>query len=205
MPIRVQCPGCASSLNAPDAAAGKRLKCPKCQSSVLVPTVEPKIEILEPDSDYESIEVDQQSNTSSLNSSEADNSVEEIDENSDGAEPPPRKSKKNSDDSRPKKKKSKQKKSKGMNNSTLKFVGIGVGGMMLLGLCIVGGIFLIPNISNSPPPAFVANDIAWHRAVDKKGLVAIHFPGRPPKYEKFSFQTPEFLAAKIDKKAEDLG
>ena len=36
MPISVQCPGCKAKLNAPDSAAGKRVKCPKCQTPVAV-------------------------------------------------------------------------------------------------------------------------------------------------------------------------
>lgn len=38
MSISVVCPQCASRLNAPDIAAGKKVKCPKCQSLVNVPT-----------------------------------------------------------------------------------------------------------------------------------------------------------------------
>ena len=43
MPIFVVCPGCGVKLNAPDAAAGKRVKCPKpnCGTVVPVPAPEP--------------------------------------------------------------------------------------------------------------------------------------------------------------------
>jgi hypothetical protein len=41
MPISVQCPGCSAKLNAPDAAAGKRVKCPKCQTAVPIPAADP--------------------------------------------------------------------------------------------------------------------------------------------------------------------
>lgn len=37
MAILVTCPQCAARLNAPDIAAGKRVKCPKCQTLVDVP------------------------------------------------------------------------------------------------------------------------------------------------------------------------
>src|SRR5262245_26890235 len=37
MPISVVCPQCGAKLNAPDSAAGKRVKCPKCQTAMLVP------------------------------------------------------------------------------------------------------------------------------------------------------------------------
>lgn len=37
MSISVVCPACSAKLNAPDAAAGKRVKCPKCQGPVTVP------------------------------------------------------------------------------------------------------------------------------------------------------------------------
>jgi|GEM_PF-1945873 len=38
MSISVVCPQCASHLNAPDIAAGKKVKCPKCHSLVSVPS-----------------------------------------------------------------------------------------------------------------------------------------------------------------------
>jgi hypothetical protein len=41
MPTTVQCPGCSSRLNAPDAAAGKKVKCPKCQTLIVVPAPRP--------------------------------------------------------------------------------------------------------------------------------------------------------------------
>ncbi len=41
MPIRVLCPSCSSTVNAPDSAAGKRAKCPKCQAVMLLPEAEP--------------------------------------------------------------------------------------------------------------------------------------------------------------------
>ncbi len=37
MPISVVCPHCTAKLNAPDTAAGKRVKCPKCQKPIPVP------------------------------------------------------------------------------------------------------------------------------------------------------------------------
>jgi hypothetical protein len=37
MPITVLCPSCSAKLNAPDAAAGKKVKCPRCQSLMVVP------------------------------------------------------------------------------------------------------------------------------------------------------------------------
>jgi hypothetical protein len=41
MPILVACPGCSTKLNAPDAAAGKRVKCPKPQCGMIVPVPAP--------------------------------------------------------------------------------------------------------------------------------------------------------------------
>ena len=38
MPIVVPCPTCNSRLNAPDAAAGRKVKCPKCQTFFQIPT-----------------------------------------------------------------------------------------------------------------------------------------------------------------------
>jgi hypothetical protein len=37
MSIPVVCPNCSAKLNAPDSAAGKRVKCPKCQTGMVVP------------------------------------------------------------------------------------------------------------------------------------------------------------------------
>ena len=37
MPILVTCPTCSTKLNAPDTAAGKKVKCPKCQAICSVP------------------------------------------------------------------------------------------------------------------------------------------------------------------------
>lgn len=37
MPIPVVCPGCSAKLNAPDGAAGKKVKCPRCQGAIVIP------------------------------------------------------------------------------------------------------------------------------------------------------------------------
>src|SRR5206468_4058449 len=37
MPIAISCPSCKARCNAPDTAAGKKVKCPKCQSLISVP------------------------------------------------------------------------------------------------------------------------------------------------------------------------
>lgn len=37
MPIAVQCPECNARLNAPDTAAGKKVKCPKCSTALVIP------------------------------------------------------------------------------------------------------------------------------------------------------------------------
>ena len=47
MPIVVTCPGCSTTLKAPDNAAGRRLKCPKCTSAIDVPAPAPPEEIVE--------------------------------------------------------------------------------------------------------------------------------------------------------------
>lgn len=39
MTIKIECPSCGSSLNAPDRAAGKTLKCPHCDASIAVAAV----------------------------------------------------------------------------------------------------------------------------------------------------------------------
>ncbi len=50
MPIAILCGSCEAKLNAPDAAAGKRVKCPKCGMLLKIPLPEP-----EPDADFEVI------------------------------------------------------------------------------------------------------------------------------------------------------
>ncbi|MBP3957716.1 hypothetical protein J8F10_20895 [Gemmata sp. G18] len=50
MPIPVTCPGCSARMNAPDAAAGKKVKCPKCQKVLAVPELvvdAPAFEVVE--------------------------------------------------------------------------------------------------------------------------------------------------------------
>jgi hypothetical protein len=47
MPISVVCPGCSAKLNAPDAAAGKKVKCPKCQGAIVVPAAAAQFEVVE--------------------------------------------------------------------------------------------------------------------------------------------------------------
>ena len=47
MPVSVVCPGCSAKLNAPDAAAGKRVKCPKCQQPIAVPAAVADFEVVE--------------------------------------------------------------------------------------------------------------------------------------------------------------
>jgi hypothetical protein len=48
MPISVTCNGCQAKLNAPDAAAGKRVKCPKCGGVISIPAaVAPEYEVVE--------------------------------------------------------------------------------------------------------------------------------------------------------------
>jgi hypothetical protein len=42
MPIAVICPSCSAKLNAPDIAAGKKVKCPRCQGLMIVPQPEPE-------------------------------------------------------------------------------------------------------------------------------------------------------------------
>jgi hypothetical protein len=48
MPIAVVCSNCSARLNAPDGAAGKKVKCPKCQSPIVVPDIQPmQFEVVE--------------------------------------------------------------------------------------------------------------------------------------------------------------
>jgi hypothetical protein len=50
MSIPVVCPECSAKLNAPDSAAGKKVKCPKCQTAMVVPTPlpeEPAFEVVD--------------------------------------------------------------------------------------------------------------------------------------------------------------
>ena len=49
MPIPVTCSSCPAKMNAPDAAAGKKVKCPKCQQIITVPApaAAPGFEVVE--------------------------------------------------------------------------------------------------------------------------------------------------------------
>lgn len=49
MPIVVVCPGCGAKLNAPDIAAGKRVKCPKpeCGTAITIPAPAAEFEVVE--------------------------------------------------------------------------------------------------------------------------------------------------------------
>jgi hypothetical protein len=50
MPVPVVCPNCSAKLNAPDSAAGKKVKCPKCQGVITVPAplpVQPAFEVVD--------------------------------------------------------------------------------------------------------------------------------------------------------------
>jgi hypothetical protein len=47
MPIAIVCPGCSAKLNAPDSAAGKKIKCPKCQAVCSVPAPAAQFEVVE--------------------------------------------------------------------------------------------------------------------------------------------------------------
>ena len=48
MSIAVVCSHCSAKLNAPDSAAGKKVKCPKCQSVITVPeALAPEFEVVE--------------------------------------------------------------------------------------------------------------------------------------------------------------
>ena len=52
MSISVVCSGCNAKLNAPDGAAGKKVKCPKCQNPIAIPAAkaaEPDFDVVEDD------------------------------------------------------------------------------------------------------------------------------------------------------------
>jgi hypothetical protein len=50
VPIAVKCPACSAKMNAPAAAAGKRVKCPKCAAVVVVPEPEAGFEVVDEES-----------------------------------------------------------------------------------------------------------------------------------------------------------
>ena len=47
MPIPLVCDACHVKLNAPDAAAGKRVKCPKCGKLLEIPNPQADFEVIE--------------------------------------------------------------------------------------------------------------------------------------------------------------
>ncbi|CAN5607420.1 hypothetical protein BH11PLA2_BH11PLA2_06520 [soil metagenome] len=56
MSIAVQCPECNSRLNAPDAAAGKRVKCPKCATVMQIPAVDDGFEVVDEGNGFEVVD-----------------------------------------------------------------------------------------------------------------------------------------------------
>lgn len=47
MPIPIVCSGCSTKLNAPDTAAGRKVKCPKCHTPIAVPAPDAGFEVVE--------------------------------------------------------------------------------------------------------------------------------------------------------------
>ncbi len=140
MPIVVVCPGCGAKLNAPDAAAGKRVKCPKpdCGTAVPVPAVlpEPAPPPPPPVPKSAALDLDDEDEAPKKPTKKPARAVDEDDEDEDDR--PRKKAKKRSydeddeddeDDDRPKKKKKKG----GMSPAL-------IGVLALVGLLVLGGV-----------------------------------------------------------------
>jgi hypothetical protein len=145
MPIIVVCPGCSANLNAPDIAAGKKVKCPRAECGKLVPVPEP------PSDDIKVVEDDPQPQFLPEETVTA-----ELDD-----DPPPKKKRRDEEDERPKirrkdegfsrrKKINKRQEKAGMPPALL--VGIILGGLLLV--CGVGyGIYALTSGSDTSIPA----------------------------------------------------
>ncbi len=149
MPIPVACSGCSAKLNAPDSAAGKRVKCPKCQAVIVIPTA--------PAAAFEVIDDDEPVVVPPAKPARAKAVVDDDDDDK------PKKKKlakaarddDDDDDDKPKKKKKKAAGSGGT-SMTRNLV---MGGVLLVLLGVAAFIFADkrdPDTAQNPPPTPVA-------------------------------------------------
>lgn len=187
----VVCPSCATKLNVPEAAAGKRVKCPKCQTAIPVPA---EFEEIEPDDDRprktkrrtEDDEPRQSSRRRSEEDNEEDRPVrgksrraaeEEGDEE---------------DDRKPKKKKAAKK-----SNLPIILVGVAVGLFVMCGGLLAVGYWLSTpapspqlgtrgpqNPGNSGGPIDLTPGVTlepgWVVFEDPRNEIRLHFPEKQP-------------------------
>ncbi|MBY0456254.1 MAG: hypothetical protein K2V38_02835 [Gemmataceae bacterium] len=167
MPIPVVCPGCAAKLNAPDAAAGKKVKCPKCQSPITIPAAvaAPQFEVVEDEAEPTSPVKKAPVKAVSADAGDEDEKPRgkkiKADEDREDDEPPRKKKKKvaavaddEDEDEKPRKKK-KKKAAAGGGSSLARNV---IGGVVLVVLVGVAGVIFYNKLgkkeetaSNTPP------------------------------------------------------
>jgi hypothetical protein len=139
MSIAVVCTNCSAKLNAPDSAAGKKVKCPKCQTSMIVP------EPLPEEPAFEVVDEPEPAKKPKAKATVADDEEEEekprknrVEAESEEEEKPRKKrqaERDEDDEERPKKKRKKQEESEG-NSMMVRNI---IGGVVLLVLLGVAG------------------------------------------------------------------
>jgi DNA-directed RNA polymerase subunit RPC12/RpoP len=148
MPISVLCGACSAKLNAPDAAAGKKVKCPKCGSPLVIPV---------PSNDFEVVEDEPAPKPTTAKAKPKPVLLEEDDE--DNAPPPKKAGKKPvvvddeeevEDAPKPKKKKSKGKTKKAAGNNLPFLIGGGVLGLALVGFLVYWFVLREPQVAKAP-------------------------------------------------------
>jgi hypothetical protein len=181
MSITVTCPGCSAKLNAPDSAAGKKVKCPKPGCGTVIPVPAPMA--LEPDFE-EAEEPKPKAKPKPVKAA-----VEDDDE-------PPRKKRprdedEDDDDDRPRKKKKKQK-AAGLSPAVL--AGIVLGGLLVLG-AIGYGIYALVSKSDTASSGGGSSGGGGSRTAVPAGWV--EFKSDSDGFRAYFPKTPQALPFKV--------
>lgn len=184
MPLAVQCPSCSTKLNAPDAAAGKRVKCPKCATPVPVPAADDGFEVVEdapPPKKATSGEVrkarPRDEDDEGDRPRRKKKPVVEADDDEDDA---PRSRRRRDDDDeeeddRPRKGKGKRKAAARKGPPLPLLIGGGVGAVVLIGVVL----FFVFGRSTGPGGAFGPATPAGYTAFRESGIgLAVFLPGQ---------------------------
>lgn len=168
MPITVACPDCNAKLNAPESAAGKRVKCPKCAKILTVPDNE--FEVVGEDEEFEVVD------------DAPKKAVKRVVADDDEDDRPRRRREEDDEDDeeedRPRKKKGKKgKKAPAKKSNTLMYVLVGVGICILLGC---GGMFwAVGKVRDAASKVKAEMDAAWVTFNAPDGSFSVEFPTAP--------------------------